>query len=126
MDDRMKKQDLYGLANVNVELTSRCNKNCWMCGRRKVERDYPELALKYGDMDFRLVRKIARQLPPNVVVQLHNNGEALLYPRFGDAVKLFRRASDEHRHQRKAPRREGRRDHRPSRHDGGVGDRKRP
>ena len=89
MDDHMKKNDLSGLANVNVELTSRCNKNCWMCGRRKVERDYPELAMKYGDMDFGLVKKIARQLPPNGVVQLHNNGEALLYPRFGDAVKLF-------------------------------------
>jgi radical SAM protein with 4Fe4S-binding SPASM domain len=62
-----------------------------MCGRRKVERDYPELTLKYGDMDFELVEKIARQLPPNVVVQLHNNGEALLYPRFGDAVRLFSR-----------------------------------
>jgi len=85
----MKKSNLYGLANVNVELTSRCNKNCWMCGRRKVEREYPELALKYGDMDFELVKKIASQLPPNIVVQLHNNGEPLLYPRFGEAVKLF-------------------------------------
>ena len=80
-----------GLTTVNVELTSRCNKNCWMCGRRKVERDYPELILKYGDMDFDLVTKIAEQLPPNIVVQLHNNGEALLYPRFGEAVKLFNR-----------------------------------
>lgn len=85
----MKTHNLDGLCNVNVELTSRCNKSCWMCGRRKVERDYPELALKYGDMDFGLVEKIAHQLPPNVVVQLHNNGEALLYPRFGDAVRLF-------------------------------------
>lgn len=80
---------LYGLANINVELTSRCNKSCWMCGRRKVEKDYPELTLSYGDMDFGLVKKIAKQLPSNVVVQLHNNGEALLYPKFGDAVKLF-------------------------------------
>jgi len=85
----MKSPSLDGLCNINVELTSRCNKSCWMCGRRKVERDYPELTLEYGDMDFELVVKIAEQLPPNVVVQLHNNGEALLYPRFGDAVKLF-------------------------------------
>ena len=85
----MKSPNLEGLCNINVELTSRCNKNCWMCGRRKVERDYPELTLEYGDMDFELVVKIAKQLPANVVVQLHNNGEALLYPRFGDAVKLF-------------------------------------
>jgi len=87
----MKVYNLDGLCNINVELTSRCNKSCWMCGRRKVERDYPELTLKYGDMDFSLVKKIAQQLPPNIVVQLHNNGEALLYKRFGDAVKLFRK-----------------------------------
>jgi len=60
-----------------------------MCGRRKVERDYPELALKYGDMDFTLVEKIASELPSGIVVQLHNNGEPLLYSRFGDAAKLF-------------------------------------
>ena len=85
----MKDLCFHGLANINVELTSRCNKNCWMCGRRKVERDYPELTLEYGDMDFELVRSIAEQLPPQIVVQLHNNGEALLYPRFGEAVRLF-------------------------------------
>ena len=87
----MSGYGLDGLANINVELTSRCNKNCWMCGRRKVEREYPELALKYGDMDFHLVENIAKQLPPGIVVQLHNNGEALLYPRFGEAVRLFDR-----------------------------------
>ena len=85
----MKTNKLAGLCNVNVELTSRCNKDCWMCGRRKVERDCPELTLEYGDMDFELVKKIAQQLPLTIVVQLHNNGEALLYPRFGDAVRLF-------------------------------------
>lgn len=87
----MTSHKFHGLANVNVELTNRCNKTCWMCGRRKVERDYPELVLEYGDMDFELVKKIAEQLPPNIVVQLHNNGEPLLYPRFGDAVRLFNR-----------------------------------
>jgi MoaA/NifB/PqqE/SkfB family radical SAM enzyme len=81
--------DLYGLTTVNVELTSRCNKNCWMCGRRRIEREFPEIALTYGDMDFDLVRKIAKQLPPHIVVQLHNNGEPLLYPRFGEAASLF-------------------------------------
>ena len=85
----MEKYSLDGLANINVELTSKCNKNCWMCGRRKVEKDYPELTLKYGDMDFELIERIAIQLPPNIVVQLHNNGEPLLYPRFSEAVKMF-------------------------------------
>ncbi|MDD5491126.1 MAG: radical SAM/SPASM domain-containing protein [bacterium] len=79
-----------GLSTVNVELTSRCNKNCWMCGRRKVDRDYPELALQYGDMDFSLLEAIAKQLPEGIVVQLHNNGDPLLYPRFKEATQLFR------------------------------------
>lgn len=80
-----------GLTTVNVELTSRCNKDCWMCGRRKVDREYPKLAMQYGDMDFALVKSIARQLPSGIVLQLHNNGESLLYPRFKEAVKLFNR-----------------------------------
>lgn len=80
-----------GLTTVNIELTSRCNKNCWMCGRRKVEREYPDLILGYGDMDFSLVRSIADQLPLGIVVQFHDNGEPLLYPRFGEAVRLFDR-----------------------------------
>ncbi len=87
----MISYNLHGLGNVNVELTSRCNKSCWMCGRRDIDNNYPELALQYGDMDFELVKKIAEQLPPNIVVQLHNNGESLLYPYFGDAVRLFDR-----------------------------------
>ena len=80
-----------GLLIVNIELTSFCNKNCWMCGRRKIDRDYPNLKLAYGNMDFELLRKISDQLPPNIVVQFHNNGEPTLYPRFGEAMKLFHR-----------------------------------
>jgi radical SAM protein with 4Fe4S-binding SPASM domain len=77
------------LGTINIELTSRCNKNCWMCGRRKVDRDYPELALDYGDLDFDLLRDLSRQIPPGIVVQFHRDGEALMYPRFGEAVSLF-------------------------------------
>jgi hypothetical protein len=82
---------LNGLSTINIELTSRCNKACWMCGRRKVDRDYPELALDYGDMDFGLLQTIAPQIPEGIVVQFHRDGDALLYPRFGDAVSLFPR-----------------------------------
>ncbi len=85
------KKAFNGLTTVNVELTNRCNKACWMCGRRKIDSDYPEVAMKYGDMDFELVKSIARQLPEGIVVQLHNNGESLLYPRFGEAARLFNR-----------------------------------
>lgn len=88
---RYNFKNFNGLSVVNVELTSRCNKSCWMCGRRKIDREYPEIALKYGDMDFGLVKKIYKQLPAGIVVQLHNNGEALLYPKFGEAAKLFHR-----------------------------------
>lgn len=56
-----------------------------------MDKDYPELALSYGDMDFKLVQKISGQLPPNLIVQFHRDGEALLYPRFGEAVSLFKR-----------------------------------
>lgn len=80
---------LNGLATVNIELTSRCNKNCWMCGRRKVDREYPEIALEYGDMEFELVKSIAKQLPEGIVVQFHDSGEPLLYPRFREAIRLF-------------------------------------
>lgn len=79
-----------GLYCVHLELTSRCNKNCWMCGRRKIDREHPEIAINYGDMDFNLVKKIAEQMPEGIVVQFHNNGEPLLYPRFGEAVRLFK------------------------------------
>jgi len=78
-----------GLTTVNIELTSRCNKKCWMCGRRKIDKDYPEIAMNYGDMDFKLVKSLSKQLPENIVIQFHNNGEPLLYPRFGDAISLF-------------------------------------
>ncbi|MEI8218877.1 MAG: radical SAM/SPASM domain-containing protein [Elusimicrobiota bacterium] len=84
-------QCFNALNTVNVELTNRCNKNCWMCGRRKVDRDYPEIALQYGNMDFDLVKSIAGQLPEGIIVQLHNNGDPLLYPTFGEAAKLFSR-----------------------------------
>lgn len=87
----MNTKTFAGLGTVNVELTSRCNKTCWFCGRRKRERQHPQLVEQYGDMEFSLVEKIAKELPPNIIVQLHNNGESTLYPRFGDAAKLFSR-----------------------------------
>ena len=79
-----------GLYCIHLELTSNCNKNCWMCGRRKIDREYPEIAMNYGDMDSELIKKISDQLPEGIVVQFHNNGEPLLYPRFAEAVRLFK------------------------------------
>lgn len=68
-----------GLYCVHLELSSRCNKKCWMCGRREIDRDYPEIRINYGDMDIYLAKKIISQLPENIVIQFHNNGEPLLY-----------------------------------------------
>jgi len=78
-----------GLYCIHLELTSRCNKDCWMCGRRKIDRDYPQIAMSYGDMDFSLVKKISGQAPDGIVIQFHNNGEPFMYPRLGEAIDLF-------------------------------------
>ena len=84
------KDCFNGLSTVNIELTSRCNKSCWCCGRRKIDKDYPEIAMNYGDMDFELVKKIEKQLPNDIVIQFHNNGEPMLYPRLKEALQLFK------------------------------------
>ncbi len=78
---------LNGLTNINIELTSRCNKNCWMCGRRERERLYGDQ--NYGDMEFELLKKIATEIPTGISVQLHNNGESLLYDKLKEAIGLF-------------------------------------
>ncbi|VVB63240.1 Iron-sulfur cluster-binding domain protein [uncultured archaeon] len=82
---------LNGLYCIHLELTSLCNKDCWMCGRRKVDRDFPQIAMNYGSMDFSLVEKIAAQVPEGIVVQFHNNGDPFMYRRLGDAISLFER-----------------------------------
>lgn len=74
---------------LNIELTSLCNKNCHVCGRRKIDKDYPELKLEYGNMDFDVLKKIKKQLPEPIMIQFHNNGEPTLYPRLKDALQLF-------------------------------------
>ena len=77
-----------GLSCINIELTSNCNKNCWMCGRRKLEKEHPELC-SWGDMNFRLVAKLAREIPRGMMIQFHNNGEPLCYPLLLEALQIF-------------------------------------
>jgi len=79
---------MNGLCNVNIELTSRCNKSCWMCGRRKIEHSR-KYNVTYGDMAWELVEKIHEQLPYGITVQLHNNGEPLLYESLKAAIMLL-------------------------------------
>ncbi|KKL04886.1 hypothetical protein LCGC14_2611560 [marine sediment metagenome] len=81
---------LTGLYAIHLELTSRCNKSCWMCGRRRIDKDYPDIAIKYGDMDIDLVRRIAKQIPAGMLIHFHNNGEPLVYPYFAIALRAFK------------------------------------
>jgi radical SAM protein with 4Fe4S-binding SPASM domain len=78
---------MYGLSQINIELTNRCNKKCWMCGRREREHLYGDIYNQ--DIPFEYLQEIAKQISPNIIVALHNNGEPLLYPKFKEAVKLF-------------------------------------
>lgn len=84
------KSCFNGLSTVNIELTSKCNKSCWMCGRRKIDKEYPEIAMMYGDMKIELLDRIEKQLPYDIVVQMHSNGEPTLYPELGKALKMFK------------------------------------
>jgi radical SAM protein with 4Fe4S-binding SPASM domain len=74
---------------LHLELTSRCNKSCPMCGRRRMEREYPHL-VDWGDMDHDMVHKIAVQVPSGTIVQLHNNGDPTCYPYLGWALFRFK------------------------------------
>lgn len=69
-------------SEINIELTSRCQKNCWICPRwnNNIEK---------GDMSLKLLEIIAKQLPENIIVHFHNNGEPLLYPYLKEAFSLF-------------------------------------
>lgn len=80
-----------GLLVVSCELTSICNKNpgCFCCGRRKLEKERPELC-QWGNMDFKLVELIAKQLPPNIILSAHVNGDPLCYPRLKEALHRFK------------------------------------
>jgi len=59
-----------------------------MCGRRKIERDYPNL-VNWGDMPYEMVESLSHQLPENIVIQFHDNGEPLLYGKLSEALSLF-------------------------------------
>ena len=80
---------LGGLAQLNLELTSRCDKHtlCAFCGHQDPDI-FP--LLQFGDMDFGLLTSIRDQLPEGVTVQFHRDGEPTVYPRLGEALDLFK------------------------------------
>lgn len=80
---------LNGLSVINIELTSMCNKNCWMCGRRKVDKEYPEIKMNYGDIDKKLLYKLSNQVPSNIIIQFHKDGDPLLYSNLKYILSLF-------------------------------------
>lgn len=77
---------LNGLAQINLELSSRCDKNCSFCGHQDPEINKK---LKYGDMDYDLLIHIRWQLPKGISIQFHRDGEPLVYPRLREALVYF-------------------------------------
>ena len=79
---------LNGLSFIHLELSSMCNKSCWFCGRRRIEKDFPSLA-NWGFMEKEMVYEISKQVPEGITVHMHNNGEPLLYSDLGWALSSF-------------------------------------
>jgi hypothetical protein len=77
---------LTGLAQINLELTSRCDKSCFFCGHQD-----PKIhtSLRYGDMAPALLERLASELQGVPVVQFHRDGEPLLYHKLAHALNLF-------------------------------------
>ena len=84
---KRKSGMLSGLSQINIELTSRCNKACFFCGHQNPKVN---TSLVFGDIDFGLLKLIACQLPKGVVVQFHRDGEPTIYPRLTEALDLFK------------------------------------
>ncbi len=78
---------LSGLAQLNIELSSRCDKThlCPMCGHQ----DQAVNPIQYGELDFALLETIRRQLEPGVTLSFHRDGEPTAYARLREALSLF-------------------------------------
>ena len=78
---------LSGLAQLNIELSSRCDKThlCPMCGHQNQAIN----PITYGDMDYGLLERIRGQISPGITVSFHRDGEPTAYPRLSDALQLF-------------------------------------
>lgn len=78
---------LNGLSQINVELTSRCNKSCSFCGHQSLKYNP---TLEEGDIEWSLFSKIVDQLPQGIIVQLHRDGEPTMYHSLSHILdKLF-------------------------------------
>ncbi len=79
---------LSGLAQLNIELSSRCDKThlCPMCGHQ----DQAINPIQYGEIDFDVLCSIRKQLKPGIVISFHRDGEPTAYSRLREALDLFR------------------------------------
>ena len=79
---------LSALSQINIELTSRCDRRnlCVWCGHQEPSVNH---VLKYGDMEFALLVEISWQVTPPIVISFHRDGDPLVYPRLGEALRLF-------------------------------------
>ena len=80
---------MTSLCQVNIELSSRCQKNCGFCGRRQYDRIHGEG--NYGDIEWATLKTIEKQLPNDIIIATHWNGESMLFPRYGAAIKLLKK-----------------------------------
>ena len=80
---------LAGLAQLNIELSSRCDKThlCPMCGHQ----DQAINPIFYGEISYELLEAIRREVEPGVLISLHRDGEPSAYSRLRDALDLFAR-----------------------------------
>ncbi len=78
------------IAQLNIELSSRCDRQtlCGFCGHQDRKAN-PNL--QFGDMDYELLKSLAQQIQPPTIVSFHRDGDPLVYPRLGDALRLFAR-----------------------------------
>jgi len=82
---------LAGLSQINIELTSRCNKHtlCGFCGHQN-PKVFPNL--KFGDISAALLYKIRDELPGGIIVQFHRDGEPIDYKELHLALDAFYRS----------------------------------
>ena len=79
---------LTGLSQLNIELSSRCDRAtlCGFCGHQD-RKTNPHL--KFGDINFDLLRRIRNQVEPPLVISFHRDGDPLVYPLLQEALMLF-------------------------------------